>query len=88
MYGTAEANLAISGNVSLTLDGNKTEISKNQTNIISVSLIYHADNIEDGDHQLSGSLVGGSKLLSDLFLEINYFECVIPLLHSVPGTAC
>jgi hypothetical protein len=46
-----------------------------------VSPIYHANNMADGDHQLEISAL-------DAYLEINYFECVMPLLHSIPRTVC
>ena len=86
MYGTG---LSISNLASLylTLDANKTEILLNKTINNGTSPMYQADNMEDGDHQLSGSLVGRASL-SDALFEIDYFECVIPLLHSVPRTVC
>ena len=47
-----------------------------------ISPMYHAENIEDGDHQLFVSL-----LISELhFMAIDYFECVMPLLYSAPRT--
>ena len=45
--------------------------------------IYHADNMEDGDHQLEVFLY-----ISIEYFEIDYFECVVSLLHSVPRTVC
>jgi hypothetical protein len=66
----------------LVLDNNTTNIMVNGT--ISgdgVSPMYHADNMEDGDHQLTGYL-----FVSGAPLEIDYFESVIPLLHSIPRT--
>ena len=68
----------------LTLDANDTSI--NVTSMVSssdISPIYHADNMEDGDHQFYGFMnVSGPSM------EIDYFECVIPLLHFVPRTIC
>jgi len=66
----------------LTLDANRTDVVLNGTNSGNeVSPIYHADNMEDGDHHLSG-------LLSVERFEIYYFECVMPLLHYAPRTVC
>ena len=66
------------------LDGNMTRIDLNGTTTgDEVSLMYHADNMEDGDHQLRGGL-----FISGAFMEIDYFECVVPSLHSVPRTVC
>lgn len=45
--------------------------------------MYHAENMEDGDHKLGGYL----RLTNASFI-IHYFECVTPLLHFVPRTVC
>ena len=68
--------------MTLELDANFTTIYVNSTTYSSgISPMYHADNMEDGDHQLIGSLnVRGQPL------EIDWFECVMPLLHSAPRT--
>ena len=62
------------------LDGNMTRINLNSTTVgDEVSLVYHVDNVEDKDHQFKGGL-----FISGATMEIDYFECVVPLLHSVP----
>ena len=82
MYGST---LSIpEGRLSLVLDGEPTDILLNNGTAFSDirTPIYHADNMQDGDHQLMGyirRLTGGAFVLDHL-------ECVLPLPHSVPRT--
>ena len=46
--------------------------------------LYSSSNMEDGDHQLRWLPDSGPVTP----IEIAYFECVVPLLHSVPRTVC
>jgi len=80
VYGRGQSRT--SGSMLLTLDGNSTNVVLNGTTSgDGVSSLYRADNMEDGDHQLNGALyIAGAPL------EIDYFECVMPLLHSIPRT--
>jgi hypothetical protein len=64
----------------LVLDNNPTTIQVNST--ISgdgVSPLYRADNMEDRDHQFRGDLY-----ITGAPFEMDYFECVTPLLYTVP----
>ena len=66
------------------LDSNTTNIVLNDTTPgDGISPMYRADNMEDGDHQLQGF-----GEISAAYMEIDYFECVVSLLHSVPRTVC
>ena len=77
MYGRPQSDIIV------VLDGKVTGLVLNGTNPAGgVYLIYYVGNMEDGDHQFRGGLaISGA-------LEIDYFECVVPLLHSVLRTAC
>ena len=69
-----------SGRIFFYFDNNKTIMDINGTATgDEVSLVYHADSVEDGDHEFSGAL-----FISSAHMEINYFMCVAPLLHFVP----
>ena len=81
MYGTRQS--LTRGAMRFDLDINTTHIVFNDTTPDDgVSPIYHADNMEDGDHQLQGSAE-----ISAAYIQIDYFECVASLLHSIPGAA-
>ena len=65
----------------LSLDGSITGIILNNANPTGgVFLMYYADNVGNGDHQFSGLLT----VRSGYPIGIDYFECVVPLHHSVP----
>ena len=78
------------------LDGIWTNITFNDTTPggdVPLSPMYHADNMEDGDHQLSGSAeIPAAKpepnQISWANIGIDYFECVAPLLHFISRTVC
>ena len=56
------------------LDSNTTNIVFNDTtHRDDASLMYHADNMEDGDHQLQGFAE-----ISTAVMVIDYFECAAP----------
>jgi len=66
------------------LDGNLTLIEPNGTTFgDGVSSMYHADNIGDGDHQLHAFADSTGTTF-----EMDYFECVMSLLYSVPRIVC
>ena len=85
MYGgSAVISSAIELGMTLYLNGIRTDILLNTTYPAGgVSLMYHADNMEDEDHQFSGRL-----MVLRGFPVIDYFECVVPLFHFVPRTVC
>lgn len=84
MYGTWDS--LASGSIAFALDGNETHITFNGTTSGNeASPMYHVDNMEDGDHWVLGtSRVTGM----DTSIEIDYFECVMTLLHAVPRIVC
>ena len=84
MYGRP-LSPAIEFRMILSLNGNITDIRRNTTDPTGgVSLMYYADNMEVGDHQLSGRLT----VPRDYPVGIDYFECVVSLFHFVPITVC
>ena len=73
-----------SGTIVFYLDNNRTSMDLNGTTTgDEVSLVYHTDSVEDGEHQFEGVL-----WILTAGMEINYFECVVPLLHFVPRNVC
>ena len=84
MYGNPRSPV-IEFRMTLTLDGNVTDILLNITNPASgIMLMYYADNMEVGDHQLSGRLAA----IREQHIGIDYFECVVPLFRFIPRTVC
>ena len=65
------------------LDLNSTVVSLNGTNFDDgPKLVWHADNLGDGDHQL---WVVVNSLQQNGSVAVDYFEYVVPLLHLVTG---
>jgi hypothetical protein len=77
MYGLT-FNISGSGNqVRLELDGVTQSFQSNSTiDDDGATPIYHADSLEDGDHQLAGELFVDALGLRNF--SIDYFECVVP----------
>ena len=84
MYGRHRALANGTVSPSFFLDGNLTRIVLNGTTSgDQVSPMYYANNLEDGDHQLMWLVDNAATPI-----EMAYFECVVPLLHSIPSTVC
>jgi hypothetical protein len=66
------------------LDGKETySVSLNNTNPANGSaLIFSSDNMEDGDHQLRGSIESREQ---NGGIILDYFECVASFIPSVPS---
>jgi len=80
MYGRSQSSIRES--ILLTLENDYTKIMFNSTTSgDGASPMYHVDNMEDGDHQLRGLLD-----TRDTPFEMDYFECVMALLHSILRT--
>ena len=66
------------------LDANNTIVSLNGTNFDDgPTLIWSAENFEDGDHQF---FVVINSLQQNGSVAVDYFEYVVPLLHFVTRT--
>ena len=69
------------GNFQFRLDGNTTSMSLNDTNFDDgPTLVWSADNLEDGDHQL---YVYVYSLQQNGSFVVDYLEYVVPSLHFV-----
>ena len=65
------------------LDASNTNLVLNSTNFDDgPTLVWSADNLGDGDHQLYLSV---SSLQQNGSVAVDYLEYVLPLLQSVPG---
>ena len=63
------------------LDVNSTIVSLNGTNFVDgPKLVWNADNLGDGDHQL---YVVVNSIPQDRSVVVDYFEYVVPSLHFV-----
>ena len=67
----------------LSLDGKTTSVLL--TNVNGSQLIFGANNIADGDHQLGGAI---ASLPVEGMVAVDYFECVDPFPKSVPSIVC
>jgi hypothetical protein len=68
------------------LDGKDTYTQLNSTNPVDESnLAFGSETMEDGDHQLLGSI---ESLQQNGSITLDYFECVVPcmLLYPVPSS--
>ena len=69
------------GSLEFRLDVNSTTVSLNGTNFDDgPNLVWNADNLGDGDHQL---LVYVNSLRQNGSVAVDYFEYAVPLLHFV-----
>ena len=65
------------------LDVKNTTVLLNSTNVDDgPKLLWNADNLGDGDHQLF-VFINGQLQQQNGGVEVDYFEYVVPLLHIV-----
>ena len=66
------------------LDVNSTTVALNSTNFADgPKLLWNADNLGDGDHQLFVFINGPLQQQENGTVWVDYFEYVVPLLHLV-----